>query len=36
VVEDFNAVREESERRGVSEHIRREEMEDFDDLISET
>jgi exonuclease III len=36
VVEDFNAVREESERRGVSEHIRREEMEDFDDFISET
>jgi hypothetical protein len=36
VVGDFNAVREEFERRGVSEHIRREEMEDFDDLISET
>jgi hypothetical protein len=30
---DFNAIRDDSERRGSSENIRREEMEAFNDFI---
>ncbi|PNX92269.1 cysteine-rich receptor-like protein kinase [Trifolium pratense] len=33
---DFNAIRDETERKGSSEVIRREEIIDFDDFISET
>ncbi|PNX72998.1 cysteine-rich receptor-like protein kinase [Trifolium pratense] len=35
ILGDFNAIREESERRGISEQFRRGDMEDFDDFISE-
>lgn len=34
-MEDFNAIRDESERKGSTNYVRREEMEAFDDFITE-